>query len=81
MIIIKLEKEKKQQIVEELKEWFYQERAEELGDIGAENMMEFFLQEIGPYFYNQGVKDARKLMQENVSQLEDDLISLERRKR
>lgn len=75
---IRLPKETKDQIKEELKEYFYYERSEEIGDLAAENMLDFILKEIGPYFYNQGVKDAKEMVNQKMVNLEEDMESLER---
>ncbi|KPH71751.1 DUF2164 domain-containing protein [Oceanobacillus caeni] len=74
----RLPKEIKDQIKEELKEYFYYERSEEIGDLAAENMLDFILKEIGPYFYNQGVKDAKEMVNQKMANLEEDIESLER---
>ncbi|MCR1834718.1 DUF2164 domain-containing protein [Oceanobacillus caeni] len=74
----RLPKEIKDQIKEELKEYFYYERSEEIGDLAAENMLDFILKEIGPYFYNQGVKDAKEMVNQKMVNLEEDMESLER---
>jgi uncharacterized protein (DUF2164 family) len=75
---IRIPKENKDQIKEELKEYFYHERSEEIGDLAAENMLDFILKEIGPYFYNQGVKDAKEMVSQSVAGIEEDIESLER---
>ncbi|KKE80392.1 MULTISPECIES: DUF2164 domain-containing protein [Bacillaceae] len=75
---IRLPKETKDQIKEELKEYVYYERSEEIGDLAAENMLDFILKEIGPYFYNQGVKDAKEMVNQKMVNLEEDMESLER---
>lgn len=74
----RLPKEIKDQIKEELKEYVYYERSEEIGDLAAENMLDFILKEIGPYFYNQGVKDAKEMVNQKMVNLEEDMESLER---
>lgn len=49
---IKLPNENKEQIIDNVKDYFYHERGEDVGDLAAENLLEFVLKEIGPYFYN-----------------------------
>jgi len=75
---MRLPKENKDQIKEEWKEYFYHERSEEIGDLAAENMLDFILKEIRPYFYNQGVKDAKEMVEQKMANLEEDIESLER---
>jgi uncharacterized protein (DUF2164 family) len=75
---IKLPKENKDKIIDDLKEYFKTERSEEMGDLAAGNLLEFFSKEIGPYFYNKGVKDSREMLEQKMVSLEEDLRSLER---
>lgn len=75
---IKLPRERKEHIMEQVKQYFAEERAEELGDIGAEQLIDFMIKELGPLLYNQAVQDARKLLLERMAALEDDLYALER---
>ncbi|WII35846.1 DUF2164 domain-containing protein [Paenibacillus thiaminolyticus] len=75
---IKLPRERKEHIMEQVKQYFAEERSEELGDIGAEQLIDFMIKELGPHLYNQAVQDARKLLLERMAALEDDLYALER---
>ncbi|NGP57223.1 DUF2164 domain-containing protein [Paenibacillus thiaminolyticus] len=75
---IKLPRERKEHIMEQVKQYFAEERSEELGDIGAEQLIDFMIKELGPLLYNQAVQDARKLLLERMAALEDDLYALER---
>ncbi|WP_141431781.1 DUF2164 domain-containing protein [Bacillus sp. 03113] len=75
---IKLPKENKDLIIDNLKVFFYNERSEEIGDLAAENLLDFVIKNIGPYFYNQGVKDAKEVCEQKMMSLEEDIQSLER---
>ncbi|PKR76827.1 DUF2164 domain-containing protein [Halalkalibacillus sediminis] len=75
---IKLSQDQKEQIKETLKEYFYNERAEEIGDLAAETLLDLISKEIGPHFYNQGVKDAKGMVEQKVMNLDEDIQSLER---
>jgi uncharacterized protein (DUF2164 family) len=75
---IKLPKENKDQIIDKIKDYFYNERSEEIGDLAAENLLDFVLKEIGPYLYNQGVKDAKVMVEQKMMSLEEDIQSLVR---
>lgn len=59
--------------------FFYEERNEEIGIIAAECAFEFFKDFLGPHFYNEAIKDARMLMEEKMSSIEDELFSLEKK--
>jgi uncharacterized protein (DUF2164 family) len=76
--LIKLSKEAKDGIKEEIKSFFKIERDEEIGEIAAEAFLDFCLEKIGSYIYNEGVQDAIKLINERHMNTEDDLHSLKR---
>jgi uncharacterized protein (DUF2164 family) len=71
---IELTKEEKRQIINAIKTYFEKERDEELGDLSAEIIMDFIAEKIGPYFYNQGVRDAQSYLSEKI----EDLYGLEK---
>jgi len=78
MMMIKLPREDKQTIVKHVQAFFADERSEMIGDLGAEQIVDFMIGELGPYLYNQAIADARKLVQEKASQMEDELYALEK---
>lgn len=75
---IKLSKEAKLGMKEEIISFFYQERDEEIGEIAAEAFLDFCLEKLGPYFYNEGIQDAIKIINERNMNVEEDLHSLKR---
>jgi uncharacterized protein (DUF2164 family) len=77
-MIKKIPHEQKQAIIGQIQRYFQVERGEELGDLGAESMLEFMLQTLGPLVYNEALKDARKVMNERLLSLEDELYTLEK---
>ncbi len=78
MMNIKLPKENKDMLIEKLKEYFELERGEEIGSIAAEGTLDFMIQVIGPHIYNQAIRDARKMVNEKVLSIEDELYTLEK---
>ncbi|GGD55836.1 DUF2164 domain-containing protein [Paenibacillus nasutitermitis] len=81
MIPVKLPREEKDAIIEQLVDFFREERSEVLGHIGAEQIVDFMLREIAPYVYNRAIEDARKVVLEKSSSIEEELYALERRTR
>lgn len=77
-MLINPSKEAKQGMKEEIISFFYQERDEEIGEIAAEAVLDFCLEKLGPYIYNEGIQDAIKLISERNTNTEDDLHSLKR---
>ena len=66
-------------MIAKIQQFFYEERGEEIGNLAAENMLEFFKSHLGPYFYNEAIKDARTLMEQKMASIEDDLFTLEKK--
>ncbi|MBW5446523.1 DUF2164 family protein [Cohnella sp. CFH 77786] len=77
MIILKLPREQKTEIMERVVTFFEEERSERIGELGAEQFVDFMLKELGPYIYNQALEDVRKLVTEKMNQIDDELYSLE----
>ena len=75
---ISLQKKEKEEIIERIKDFFHEERSEEIGELAAGNFLEFITKEIGPYFYNKGILDAKQMVELKMVSLEEDLLSLER---
>lgn len=67
-------KEKRDEMIGQIRKWFLEERGEDLGDLAAALVLDFFTEELAPYFYNQGVYDSYKF----VSRMADDLLGLQK---
>lgn len=63
-----LSKEQKAEALASLQRYVSAELDCEMGDIQASQMLDYVLQEIGPFCYNQGVEDAKAFL---ASKLED----------
>lgn len=64
-----LSKEKQEQMISLIKDYFKEERDEELGDLAAMLILDFFIEKLAPEFYNQGVYDSYKYFSEKVEDL------------
>lgn len=72
--IIKLSKEKRADMVAAIKNYYLKERDEEIGDLAAGLILDFIIKELAPEFYNQGVCDAHKFMENSI----EDLMSIQK---
>jgi uncharacterized protein (DUF2164 family) len=59
----------KRQMTDEIKRYFLEERGEELGDLAALLMLEFFADKLAPQFYNYGVQDAHEFMTQRLEDI------------
>jgi len=75
----KLTKEMEAYIIGEIQSFFLQERDEEIGELAAHQVFEFFKEKIGPLFYNQALSDAKIIVEQKMLSIEEDLYSLEKR--
>lgn len=66
-------------LIADIKDFFQKEFEEDLGDLRSSIVFDFFLNKIGPKFYNQGVNDARKWFREKFEDLDADFFLLEKK--
>ncbi|OOM14563.1 DUF2164 domain-containing protein [Clostridium saccharobutylicum] len=71
---IKLTKEQREDMISEIKEYFYTERDEELGDLASSKFLDFIIDKLSLEFYNQGVYDSYQYMNRSI----DDLLSIQK---
>ena len=78
MIPIKVSREDKVKIINRIKTYFDEERSEAIGDLAAEQLLDFIAGELGPHIYNRAIFDVRQLINDRFAQIEEDLYVLER---
>jgi len=74
---IEINKEVKKELIQSIKHFFFRERNEEISDFQASFVLDFILDTIAPYIYNQAIADAHTLMSGKI----EDLYGLEKRPR
>ena len=67
---IRLTDERKAEILRRLTSLFGSEFDEKLSPFRAEQILSFFLQNLGPAVYNQAIQDARKYMTDRLDDLD-----------
>lgn len=65
----KLSKEKRDHMTKTIKNYFLRERDEDLGDLASGMILDFFIEKLAVEFYNQGVYDSYRYMNESVEDL------------
>ncbi|RKQ35644.1 DUF2164 domain-containing protein [Oceanobacillus halophilus] len=70
----KLEKDKKEELVESIQAYFEKEMDENIGDLKAMLFLDFIMEEIAPVFYNLGVQDSHAYVTKKL----DDLFEIEK---
>ena len=67
---IELPREIRTQAVASIQRFFRENMEEPIGNMDAEALLDFFLQEIGPAAYNKAVLDVQERLQLRVSEID-----------
>lgn len=78
MAIIEFSKEEKAHIVQKIKLYFSEELTQEIGQFDAEFLLDFFSEEVGAYFYNRGLIDARDILTAKLETIDEALYEIEK---
>jgi uncharacterized protein (DUF2164 family) len=76
---IKFDKDERAAIVGKIQRYFVDELDSEIGAIPAELLLAFFTENIGPFYYNQGLADAQAVLGRMVDNINDEIYGLEQR--
>ena len=71
---IKLDKDARAQAIQSIQAYFGEKRDEEIGNLEAGFLLDFFLDQIGPTIYNRAVGDAQALMQDKLIDIDGELF-------
>ncbi|MEI5908743.1 DUF2164 domain-containing protein [Bacillus spongiae] len=78
MNYIRIPKEEKEDLINKIQQYYYEQDGDEIGELAAGNLLDFMLKEIAPYSYNQGVADAKEVLEQKYYAMEEDLYALKR---
>lgn len=71
---IKISKEKREELISAIKNYFLSEREEPIGDLAAGLLLDFIIEKLAPEFYNQGVADSYTFMEKQL----EDLLAIQK---
>ena len=74
---IRTEDETRKRMIASIRRYYEQELEEEVGDLKAGFLLDFFLAELAPSVYNQAIGDAQAWMLARVEDLEGSLYEPE----
>ena len=69
---IEIPREARKEAVASIERYFRENMEELIGNIAADALLGYFLEEIGPLVYNQAVADVQERLQMRVSELDID---------
>jgi uncharacterized protein (DUF2164 family) len=77
VIVLKIPREHKALLVSKIRSYFETERSEKIGELAAENLLEFMIKQLGPIIYNQAIHDARTVVMQQMERMEEEIYALE----
>lgn len=76
---ISFDKAEREAIVGRIQRYFVDELDSSIGNIPAEQLLQFFGDVVGPYYYNRGLHDAQAAFARQADNFNDDIYGLEQR--
>ncbi len=74
---IKLSGERRERMIRSIQAYFEERFDDALSPFKAEQLLDFFVKELGAPIYNQAIADARKFVQDKLSDLEGEFYEPE----
>jgi len=75
---IEFTEDEKAIIVRKMQLYFKEKLNQEIGRFDAEDMLNFFSENVGPYFYNRGLYDSQAVISRKMDDLTELIYQLER---
>ncbi len=75
---IKFTQEEKEILIPKIKMHLSEELDFEIGNFDAEFLLDFFSEEVGPYFYNKGIKDSLDMLDTRMEEVKESIYVLEK---
>ncbi|WP_085444408.1 DUF2164 domain-containing protein [Magnetofaba australis] len=73
MARIQFTEAEREDLARQLQDFLLEESGQELGRFEADALLTFITEEMGGAFYNQGVRDARAVLQAKLADIDDAL--------
>lgn len=77
MLVVKIPREQKLEIVKELQSYLEDEFSLTIGELAAESLLNFVIKRTGPHTYNQALSDVRTVLLKQMERLDEEIYSLE----
>ena len=78
MALIEFSKEEKAVIVGKIQRYFADELNQDMGQFDSEFLLDFFSDQIGAYYYNRGLYDARSILEGRVEDITEAIYEIEK---
>ena len=78
MTQIEIEPAAQEEIVARIQRYFLDELQQEIGSFDAQFLLDFFSEQVGSFYYNQGLADALKTFDDKLEDINDSIYQLEK---
>ena len=75
---IEFSNQQKEVIVTKIQRYFEQELDQDIGQFDAEFLLDFFSDQVGAYYYNQGLQDAQAVIQSSLLNISEAIDEIEK---
>lgn len=75
---IEFSREEKDIISGKIQRYFREELDQDIGQFDAEFLLDFFAEQIGPYFYNRGLYDAQAVLESRLQDIGEAIYEIEK---
>ena len=75
---IKFSNEERDAICRKIQLYFQEELDQDIGQFDAGFLLDFFAEEIGPWFYNRGLYDAQAILESRMEQVAEAIYEIEK---
>ena len=75
---IRLDPDRRAKLLAAIRRYFEENFDEPVSDFRAAALLDFFVAELGPAVYNQGVRDAASFIQDKLTDIEGEVYETER---
>lgn len=72
-MMVQLDQDRRETLIGRLRGFYLEDFDEELSAFRAEQLLDFFLEAVGPQIYNQAVQDSRSWMQRKLDDLDGEV--------
>ena len=76
---ITFDKAEREAIVGKIQRFFVDELDSEIGNLPAQQLLQYFGEAIGPFYYNRGLRDAQAAFARQAYNFNDEIYGLEQR--
>ena len=73
--MIEISKQERADAIASVQRYFRENMPEEIGELAAGLVLNYFLEEVGPLIYNKAIQDAQARLQQRVTDLDGELYA------